>query len=330
MLSVHSDSPNNSPKCHGSHRHVGEGALDDSDSSESNHAVREAGEGGEASSDEESGLMPLISPYLSARVVVPATPSPLSHVAVQRQWTEDEEEGYGDGDEASPSPGSTDTDSSSSSSSGSDGGEGSVRRKKKSLSLSRRTSRSKSHSRSLTVASLAVSSMLQQVRKLPLVHHESKGSIRTVSGGDPEQDVREESVVDMAATAAAAGKHDKQFSPESRKTHRSHAVSMELVVNAAVEEVEPKVVESPKRGERMSDKRRLRIVAEEAKFRQMGWDTLRDMFGRFSDKGEVQMCAMLSVVATKELRVEKWRIARFLESYLSLFSSVIFYEPIWD
>jgi WD repeat-containing protein 24 len=98
MSSVHSDSPNDSPKSHGSHRHVGEGALDDSDSSETDRAVREAGEGGEGSSDEESGLNPLISPYLSARVVVPATPSPLSHVAVQRQWTEGEEEGNGDGD----------------------------------------------------------------------------------------------------------------------------------------------------------------------------------------------------------------------------------------
>ena len=147
---------------------------------------------------------------------------------------------------------------------------------------------------------------------------------------DPEQDVREESVVDIAAAAAAVGKQDKHFSPESRKTHRSHAVSMDMAVNAAVEEVEPKVVESPEKGERMSDKRRLRIVAEEAKFRQMGWDTLRDMFGRFSDEGDVQMCAMLSVVAPNELRVEKWRIARFLESYLGLFSSFLFYEPIWD
>jgi WD repeat-containing protein 24 len=328
MSSVHSDSPNDNQKSHGSHRHVGEGALDDSDSSESDRAVREAGEGGEALSDEESGLKPLISPYPSARVVVPATPSPLSHVAVQRQWTEDE--GDGDGDDASPSPGSTDTDSSSSRSSDSDGVGGSVRRKKKSPSLSRRTSRSKSRSRSSTVASLAVSSMLQQVRKPPLVHHESKGSIRTVTGGDPEQDVREESVVDIVAAAAAVGKHDKHFSPESRKTHRSHAVSMDMAVNAAVEEVEPKVVESPEKGERMSDKRRLRIVAEEAKFRQMGWDTLRDMFGRFSDEGDVQMCAMLSVVAPNELRVKKWRIARFLESYLGLFSSVLCYESIWD
>jgi WD repeat-containing protein 24 len=44
MSSVHSDSPNDSPKSHGSHRHVGEGALDDSDSSESDRALCEAGE----------------------------------------------------------------------------------------------------------------------------------------------------------------------------------------------------------------------------------------------------------------------------------------------
>ena len=287
--------------------------------------MRGAREGGEASSDEESELKPLISPYLSARVVVPTTPSPLSHVAVQRQWTEDEdEEGDGNEDEASPSPGSTDTDSSSSS--GSEGG--SVRRKKIKPSLSRRASCSKSRSRSSTVASLAVSSVLQQVRKPPLVHHESKGSIRTVTGGDVEQDERDDSMVNIVA--AATGKHDKQFSPDSRTTHRPHTVSMDLVANAALEEVGQEVLESPKKSGRMSDKRRLRVVAEEAKFRRMGWDTLRDMFGQFSDEGDVQMCAMLSVVAPSELRVEKWRTARFLESYLGLFRFVIFCGSIPD
>jgi hypothetical protein len=79
-----SESPN-----YDSHRHVGEGALDDSDSSDSDNAQKEnKAEGG--SSDEESGLRPLISPYHST-TVVSTTPSPLSHVAVQQQWSEDEQ-----------------------------------------------------------------------------------------------------------------------------------------------------------------------------------------------------------------------------------------------
>src|ERR1700691_3650896 len=83
---------------HDSHRHVGEGALDNSDSFDSDKEQKEnKAEGG--SSDEESGLRPLISPYQSTGVA-PTTPSPLSHITVQQQWSEDEKED----DEASPSP----------------------------------------------------------------------------------------------------------------------------------------------------------------------------------------------------------------------------------
>jgi WD repeat-containing protein 24 len=63
---------------HDSH-HVGEGVLDDSDSSNSEEEQKEIkAEGG--SSDEETGLRCLISPYQSTRV----TPTTLSHVAVQQ------------------------------------------------------------------------------------------------------------------------------------------------------------------------------------------------------------------------------------------------------
>jgi hypothetical protein len=60
-------------------------------------------------------------------------------------------------------------------------------------------------------------------------------------------------------------------------------------------------------------------VAEEIKFREMGWDTLRDALRRFADEGDVQMCSMLAVVAPQELKVEKRRVARFLESYVGSF-----------
>ena len=178
-----SESPN-----HDSHRHVGEGVLDDSDSSDSDNEQKENKAEGR-SSDEESGLRPLISPYQSTRVV-PTTPSPLSHVAVQQQWSEDEEDGKED-DEASPSPGSTESSSSS---------EGNAQRKKREYSRARRHSYAKCRCRSSTVASLAAS-LLVQVRK-PLVREGSKGSIRTVLAGDVsvgEPDSREETVMDVSA-----------------------------------------------------------------------------------------------------------------------------------
>jgi len=298
ISTLKSESPN-----HDSHRHVGEGALDDSDSSDGNEEQKEdKAEGG--SSDEETGLRPLISPYQSTRVV-PTIPSPLSHVAVQQQWSEDEEDGK-EGDEASPSPGSTESSSSS---------ESSAQRKKRKYSRTRRHSHAKSRSRSSTVASLAASS-LAQVRK-PLAHQGSKGSIRTVLAGDVsvgEPDSREETVVDMSA------KNKPIFSSESQKRQQSQAVSSDMGSNAP-EDVEMKVPEAPEQRKEMGEKSRLRVVAEETKFREMGWDTLRDALRRFTDEGDVQMCSMLAAVAPQELKVEKRRVTRFLESYIGSFSS---------
>jgi WD repeat-containing protein 24 len=240
MSSTQSESPSESPKNHSVHRHAGEGVLDDSDSSDSGGAEEESKAEGGVSSDEESGLRPLISPHQSTRVV-PTTPSPLSHIAGQHLWTEDEEDDKED-DEASPSPGSTDTESSSS--------EGSTQQKK-SKSIARRNSRTKSRSRSSTVASLAASSPLQ-VQK-PLVHQQSQSSIRTVIAGDApvgELDLREDTVMDMS------GKHRTAFSPESRKTQRSQAASSDVVSNVP-EEVDPgKVLETPYWAGNMSEKRK--------------------------------------------------------------------------
>jgi WD repeat-containing protein 24 len=92
-------------------------------------------------------MRPLISPYQPTRVV-PITPSPLSHVAVQQQSSEDEEDGKED-DEASPS-----TESSSSL-------EGNAQLEKQKYSHACRHSHAKSHNRSSAVASLAASSLCE-------------------------------------------------------------------------------------------------------------------------------------------------------------------------
>jgi hypothetical protein len=278
---------------------VGEGALDDSDSSESDDGQQKGKAEGE-SSDEESGLRPLISPYQSTRVV-PATPSPLSHVAGQQRWTEDEEDDEDDNDEASPSPGSTDTESS--------GSDGSAQRKKTKAAISRRNSHAKSRSRSSTVASLPASSVLH-VRK-SLTHKGSGGSIQTVTVGEP--DSKEDTAMD---TMRSSG---KTITPESRKIQRSQTVSNDLASNAP-EEADDNAVESSQWNAKTNEKRKLGIMAEEAKLREMGWEILREALGRFAEEGDVQICCMLSVLAPQELRVEKKKIIRFLESYICSYS----------
>ena len=65
---------------HSSHQHVGEGASDDSDSSNS---ARE-----DSDCVKETALRPPISPY-QATTVIHTTPSPLSHIAGRQKWPED-------------------------------------------------------------------------------------------------------------------------------------------------------------------------------------------------------------------------------------------------
>jgi hypothetical protein len=152
-----------------------------------------------------------------------------------------------------------------------------------------------------------------QVRK-PLAHQGSNGSIRTVTGDlfVDEPDSRDETVMDVSA------KDKPGFSPESQKRQRSQAILSDMGSNAP-EDVEVKVLEAPEQRKKMGEKSSLRVVAEETKFREMGWDTLRDALRRFADGGDVQMCSMRAVVAPQELKVEKRRVARFLESYVGSF-----------
>jgi hypothetical protein len=136
-----------------------------------------------------------------------------------------------------------------------------------------------------------------------------------IAGDAPvgEPDSREDTVMDMSGNRTA-------FSPESRKRQWSQAASSDVVSNVPEEVDSGKVLESPDQTGNMSEQRKSRIIAEEAKFREMGWETLRIALRRFADEGDVQMCSMLSVVAPGELRVDKRRIARFLESYIGKYS----------
>lgn len=149
-MSMHSASPSDKPNVS---RHVGEGALDDSDSSDDEEAVGTS----------EEDLMSPISGLPSSRIT-PVHPSPLSQLA--SRWTEDED-GKETDDASSPSPQSTDTDTAADISD-------SIQSHK--VHRPKRTSlRKKSRSRSSTVASLPAPSALKSV-----IHQDSLSSIKTV------------------------------------------------------------------------------------------------------------------------------------------------------
>lgn len=277
----HSASP--SERSSSSLRHLGEGALSDSDSSPS--------EGGEetpsrALSGDEQPSNPTISPILHATRGIP-TPSPLSIVVAQRQWPEDGEGGDRDDDEdeeSSPSPGSTDTES-----------EGSSRRRQTpSKSVKRNVVRLKSRNGSSTVASLAVP-------QRQLVHQDSHSSIRTVTAVETSfRDQEDTEGVKAEDTVMDLRKH---------KYEKSQAASDLMAEGEGKDELDEVDLS------RVSERRIEIIHMEEKRFREMTWEALRDALEDFAVEGEVQLCAMLSVVAHQELRISNKRVTRFLDAY---------------
>lgn len=293
MRSIHSDSPSDSLRGTPSLKHVGEGALDDSDSdSEEDSALVIASRSD--SGDEES---PLTYPtHTPLRPGIAVHPSPLAH---QQIWTEDEDDN--DADE-SPSPGS---------SSDSDGQEP-ARRSKLKRARTKSGARSRTRSRSSTVASLAVNTLSPK-----LVRQMSSTSVRTVVAGH------------------ATGQEDSEL-----PAHRLEGA--------------PRPIHNRTRSTTFADEVRIglsRVLAEdgnnqpaecsasvreaEIKFRELGWSALREVVEDLADQvrayvsqckqpvdwdslqGEVQLCALLSLVAAKELRIGPARTLRFVEAYIS-------------
>ena len=280
MTSAHSESPSAASVSDKSLRHVGEGALDDSDSSSDGTASESVADShaSEIEHIELASALPKPSApktrCMSTGRAGPAHPSPLSRLAGQQQWTEEEEEpalgpgpGPGPGpskrlvedDDGSPSPVSSDTDGERS-----DDSEGDVRRHRsvrvKSQSRSRKNAslnarRLKSRSRSSTVASLAA----------PLVSPRSSPS-------GPSTD-----------------------SPKRSRAGRGSQSSVETVIATSIREQENEVVpvglgkdhagyEEPESWAEMGHRRKVAVVEEEGQLREAGWRALREALEAYADQ----------------------------------------------
>ncbi|KAI0686851.1 hypothetical protein BC835DRAFT_1287288 [Cytidiella melzeri] len=346
---------------HTSLKHVGEGALDDSDSdssgSEPNHqssAVSDTeapfdGFEGEdinhqSPSNKSQQSSPSPIPHWHSRASS-VQPSPLSRVAVQETWTEDERD-----EEDSPSPASTDSEMSS------DGLEDLTSSgfrpphplsRRESSSGSRRNSMKgskKSRSRSSTVASLSVSlppSVAGSRSKLS--KQGSHSSIRTVTavhtptsaerpqGGEHEASStlqRDETIRDISAGAPRSdGVSLKSTSFYPRSRPRSEAYSNDdnfeieghsYVINRAPNTATTAASQSAAR----------QIVCQaEARLRDVGWEAMKDTLEILTGEGDVQMCAMLALIGSKELDIGKGRMLRFIESYIDLLSRLRLHGP---
>lgn len=225
----------------------------------------------------------------------PAQPSPLSRLAGQR-WTEDEDDGgkeYED-DEASPSPGSTDTDGEGHS--GRDS-ECSTRPQKvgvKAASVTRTRPRKnstakrlKSRTRSATVATLAVPlpSPAQPVSESShLVKQASHSSIRTVTAGSVREQEQNTGLIHHHEDVSQADAESDDY-----QAWRD-----------------------------MTESRRRAVMEEEAHLREAAWHALKEAVEEFAEAGDIQMCAMLALIAAKELGISRRRGLQFLEAYIEL------------
>ena len=247
-------------------RHVGEGTLDDSDSSGSDSDI--------SSLLSTSALSPTAQAF--PRTSLSAAPSPLSRVAAagQQTWTEDEREI----DEDSPSPASTETES-----------EGESARKQiraRSLSLRRRNG---ARSRSSTMAAPPIPAAP------PLQRPGSRSSTRTVTAHDDAADHEHfppgaTCTSRVASRVASAGVSDGLFGSgtvASSDASDTRDVYVRNEVQRRVEEV--------------------REVIRKA---------LQEALEEYADAGDVQTCAMMALVASRELGLGRRRVQLFVEAYI--------------
>ncbi|KAF8266596.1 hypothetical protein EI94DRAFT_1848453 [Lactarius quietus] len=244
-------------------RHVGEGTLDDSDSSD----------------DSDSDISSLLSTsavsptaHTFPRTTLSAAPSPLSRVAAagHPSWTEDEREV----DDDSPSPASTETES-----------EGETARKQiraRSQSLRRRGTGTRSRS-----STLAAPPILPP----PLQRPGSRSSTRTVTAHDDADHEHFPPTASctsrVASRVASAGVlSDGLFGSDASDTRD---VYVRNEVQRRVEEV--------------------REVIRKA---------LQEVLEEYADAGDVQTCAMMAVVASRELGLGRRRVQLFVEAYIEL------------
>lgn len=305
--SAHSDSPTDSSRSRGSHKGVGDGALEDSDSDSEGNQGATTGDALKTKNENEDEAHGRTPSHLHSRANTPH-PSPLSQVADAHSWTEDEKE-----DEDSPSPASTsDSDSGLSSS-----------RRTASRRGKRSTTRSRTRSRSSTVASLVVSPSSRRM----FIRRDSNSSIQTVTAVNADQDFDDNDIVRSVDTVQVRRKVSAPTveSPHHRRV-RSQAISSEFFPDLDHYVSDDAV--APLDGGTVVDVEYCQAIRDaEFRYRELGWASLREAFESFADTGGVQLCAFLAIVAPQQLKVSKERRLRLIQSYIDILSRLRLHTP---
>lgn len=305
MQGISESASDSRSQSHISLRHVGEGALDDSDSEGSEDGmVPPSNQRGpnipdEGSDEEQQVVSRTTSRRSSFRSRLNSRsnsvqPSPLSQVAGQQTWTEDEKE-----EEESASPASTDSDSSSedvqpgsglhsrriSSASSRVGGSSNKSRRN-----STRSGKSKVRSRSSTVASLAVSTTSSHGR---LMKQESQSSMRTVTATPTPTSThtpgiqRDEILKDLGTNTYTisstlmnprADSGSMRSSSFSQSRPRSEVLSNDQDVELGRKNSDSSLARAAYAA------RQERVKEIEQRLRDAGWDAMRETLESFADE----------------------------------------------
>jgi SEA/GATOR complex protein SEA2/WDR24 len=260
-------------------RHIGEGTLDDSDSSGSESELSSLPSG--------SVLSPTAQPLSrAAHSIAHPHPSPLSRIAAagQQTWAEDER----DVDDDSPSPASTETES--------DGEIAPMRTRTRSQSLRRRAARRSSHS------ATRVAPGPTQPAPIPAQAHvlarpSSRSSMRTVTAhddGDHEPFLPSAQLTNASrVTSVAMSLSDGLFGSGKDSDGDDAALTQNVYVRNRVHR-------------RIEDVRDAICCA------------LREALDERAEAGDVQTCAMVALVASGVLRIGTQRVQLFVEAYIGM------------
>ncbi|KAL1747561.1 hypothetical protein HDZ31DRAFT_80400 [Schizophyllum fasciatum] len=142
----------------------------------------------------------------------------------------------------------------------------------------------------------------------------SRGRSRsgTLARGGPPRLTRQESNTSVRTVVA----EDSQAHPSRPPLQQEDTLRDIRALRDEEREKRRKAEERAARTERRPE-----VVAEdEARLRELAWSALRGALEMFADQGDVQTCALLVLVAGKELRVGPRRVSRFVDAYLDMLS----------
>ncbi|ETW85124.1 hypothetical protein HETIRDRAFT_424556 [Heterobasidion irregulare TC 32-1] len=305
---------------------VGDGALDDSDSSNSSKGGGSGSDDGHhiaETADRPPGL--ILSPTaISFHRLSTGTPnpSPLSRVAGQHVLTEDEREDEKDDEGDSPSPASTDTGSNSSNE------EGSARliSSRKSYSVQRSKSRSqtrsrkgsmiraKARSRSTTLA-VPIPVSTQPRGHHALVKQGSASSMRTVTAEDTSFRENEHehrgAIEEVRERMSFRGGAFVEGSSGARG-HRGASIAAGSLLSTSSIRGRQNANNNTKRTKQTEE-----IREQERRLTQAAWAAVRALLEWYAEEGDMQMCALMALVAQEELAVSKQRLVMFVEGYIA-------------